>query len=549
MLAWEAMERTLLKNARVVDGTGHPPFPGHVYIEGNRIGAVLRQGQPLPQADRELDVAGRDVAPGFIDMHSHADFLVPVESQAELLRGLLEQGVTTVIAGNCGISPAPVRPATRNRLSSFASIAIDAPLDWGWRGVGEYLERVQRARPAVNVAQLVGHGALRHAGADTRRGDLSESEVRRCLDEARQAFDQGACGLSFGLGYDPGMYSSLQELEAFSRVAAEAGKPVTVHLKAYSRLSPCYPLTDLSAHNLRALREMLDVAARADARLQISHLIFVGRRSWSSAPAAIAMIDRARARGQDVAFDAFPYTCGNTTINALLPYWFLALGSEGFESRLARARLRLEAEVGFRLVGFSYDDFQVMEIAVPEWEHLDGSTVAEIAERWGTSSFDAMLRIAQRSQGAALMLFHAYSGDRQGRGPIDDVIAHEACLYETDAIVRSKGWPNPAAVGTFPKILGDHVRRRRRLSLEEAVRRMTWASAERFGITDRGRIADGQAADLVIYDPEMVGDAPPQAGRPAGRPRGIDHVFVNGVHAVVDGAYQLDQRAGRVLPA
>jgi N-acyl-D-amino-acid deacylase len=289
------------------------------------------------------------------------------------------------------------------------------------------------------------------------------------------------------------------------------------------------------------------VAGRAGARLQISHLIFVGRRSWASAPRAIELIDAARARGQDVGFDAFPYTCGNTTIHAPLPYWFLALGPAGYESRAARARLRLEAEIGFRLVGFLYDDFQVMEIAVPEWEELNGLTVAEIAARWGVSPFEAMLRIAGRSRGAALMLFHAYSGDREGRGPIDDVIAHEACLYETDAVVRSKGWPNPAAVGTFPKILGDHVRGRRRLRLEEAVRRMTSASAARFGLADRGVLAEGRAADLVLFEPETVSDTPPRGREPAGRPVGIRHVFVNGAHVVRDGAYQPGARHGRVL--
>jgi N-acyl-D-amino-acid deacylase len=542
-----AVERRLLRNARVIDGTGAPAFAGHVLLEGDRIGAVFREGEALPEAAAEIDVAGRAVTPGFIDMHSHVDFLLPVEEQADIMRCMLEQGVTTVVAGNCGISPAPIQPGRRERVAAAAALMIERPLDWGWRSMGEYLGRVESARPAVNVAQLVGHGTLRHAGADTVRGRLGEADLGRCLDEARRALAEGACGLSFGLGYDPGMYSPLEELREFSRVAAAAGKPVTVHLKAYSRLSPCYPLADLRAHNLRALREMLGVAAAAGARLQVSHLIFVGRSTWASAPRALEMIDRARRDGQDVAFDAFPYTCGNTTIHAPLPYWFLALGPAAYRSRLARARLRLEVEIGFRLVGFRYDDFQVMEIAVPEWQELNGLTVAEIAARWRISPFDAMLRIAERSVGAALMLFHSYSGDRDGRGPIDDVIAHPACLYETDAIIRSKGWPNPAAVGTFPKILGDHVRRRRRLGLEEAVRRMTSASAARFGLRDRGVLAAGCAADLVVFDPERVDDTPPRAGAAAGRPVGIAHVFVNGEPVVDDGGYRAGARSGRVL--
>ncbi len=199
------VERTLLRNARVVDGTGAPPFSGHVLIEGDRIARLFREGEAIPKGGAELDVGGRAVAPGFIDMHSHADFLLPVEEQGDLMRCMLEQGVTTVVAGNCGISPAPIQPRTRDRLEAFASIAIDAPLDWRWRGMGEYLERVARARPAVNLAQLVGHASLRHAATETPRGPLSPADLSRCLEEARHAFAEGACGLSFGLGYDPGM--------------------------------------------------------------------------------------------------------------------------------------------------------------------------------------------------------------------------------------------------------------------------------------------------------------------------------------------------------
>jgi N-acyl-D-amino-acid deacylase len=332
-------------------------------------------------------------------------------------------------------------------------------------------------------------------------------------------------------------------------VAAEAGKPVTVHLKALSAISPTYPVTYLKPHNLRALGEMLDIARETGATLQISHFIFVGRRSWPTAGRALEMVEQARREGVDVMIDAFPYTCGNTTINAPLSYWFLAMGPKGYRSRGARARLRLELEIGFRLVGFVYDDFQVMDAAIDGAEELNGLTIAEIARRRRSRPFDTMLELSEQSRGETLMLFHSYSGAPGREGALEAVLADPHCLFETDALVRRRGHPNPAAAGTFPRLLGEFARERRLFSVEDAVRRMTSASAERFGIRDRGVLAKGKAADLVVFDPAEVADAPAEAERPAGRPSGIRHVLLNGRQVVRDSAYVDGSRAGRVLRA
>lgn len=536
-----------IRNGEIVDGTGAAPFSGELLLENGTIREIVRTGEQLPETDRELDARGLTVSPGFIDMHSHMDFVLPAAQHDALARNFLQQGVTTVIAGNCGLSPAPIRSQTRQLVEDHGSILIDEALDWSWSSVGEYLDRLDDNGLAINVAQLVGHGTVRHAASDKRRGPLSPSDLDRCRGLLRDTFDQGACGLSFGLGYDPGMYSPLEELEEFARVAGEANRAVTVHLKAYSKISPTYPLTELKAHNIRALREMLHVADDAGVRLQISHLIFVGRRTWPTARAALDLIDDARSRGRDVMIDAFPYTCGNTTINATIPYWFLAMGPRAFRSRLARMRLRVETAAGFRLVGFGWEDFQIMESGVGQWSELNGKFLPEIAEKWSVSPFNAWLTIAERTDGGALMLFHGYSGDREGNGPIEDVLTHEACLYETDAVVRSSGWPNPAAVGTFPKILGEYVRERGRFTLQEAVHRMSGAGAARFGIGDRGTLEVGKAADIVIFDAGEISDTPGGSGQPPGRPKGIRSVLLNGVEVVRDGRVLDAGRNGRVL--
>jgi N-acyl-D-amino-acid deacylase len=544
------MTTLLVRGGRILDGTGAPAFDGDLLIEEDRIRDLLRPGDGPASADQVIEADGCAVAPGFIDMHSHADWVLPLADCDDLAAAFLEQGITTVVAGNCGFSPAPIRPDALGRLeNSLASMLADQPFEYLWRSMDEFLTQVDKNGPPLNLAELVGHASLRAAAAETARGAMRSDELQSCLDQTRRALDEGAFGLSFGLGYDPGMYSPLEELEAFCRVAVEADRPVTVHLKALSAISPTYPVTYLKPHNLRALREMLEVARASGARLQLSHFIFVGRRSWPTVGRALEMVEQARSEGVDVMIDAFPYTCGNTTINAPFPYWFLARLPDGYHSRLARARLRAELELGFRLVGFIYQDFQVMDTAIEGEEELDGLTIAEIARRRNARPFDVMLDLSERSRGGTLMLFHAYSGEPDREEALEAVLSHDLCLFETDAAVKSTGYPNPASLGTFPRILGRFVRERGLFGLEDAIRRMTSASAERFGIGDRGVLARGKAADLVIFDPAAVSDSPPVFARPAARPRGIRHVFVNGRQVVRDSRFVKGSPAGRVLRA
>ena len=418
--------------------------------------------------------------------------------------------------------------------------------DYQWPTMADFLAHVQNQRPLVNMAELVGHGTLRYNGS-LERGRMSQSELEHCLDLTRQALDEGACGLSFGLGYEPGMFSPLEELQAFCEVAAEAGKPVTVHMKALSRISPCYPLTTLSAHNIKSLKETLALGEKTGVKLQLSHFIFVGKSSWPSVHEALKLVDEARARGVDVMIDAFPYPFGNTTILAPFPYWFLAKLPEAFSNAWMKARLRLELPLGFKLVGFSYPDFQLMDIGIPGYEDLNGLTIPEVAREWNCSPFKAMLTVAEKSRGAALMLFHKYSGQAGFEEPLETVLSRDYCLFETDAATKVTGWPNPAAIGTFPKILGPLVRDKKLFSLEDAIRRMTSDSAKRFGLNDIGSLEPGKAADIVLFDPDEIGDDPGEGRRPAGRPKGIKQVLINGQPVVNEGGYLNGARHGRVL--
>ncbi len=541
------MTTILFSNGQVIDGSGGPAFAGSVLVDGDRIAAVVKAEEEVPAADAVMDLKGMVIAPGFIDMHSHSDWVLPAGDHPEILRCLIEQGITSVVGGNCGISPAPIVPETVGSIEALASIVTAGTFEYRWRTMEEFLDRVQETGPILNLAELVGHASIRYHSADTIRGAMTADELDRCLDQTRLAFDQGACGFSLGLGYDPGMYSPLEELEAFCSVAAKANKPVTVHLKALSKISPCYPLLTMEAHNGKALKEMLALAGRTGVKLQLSHFIFVGRKTWSTTDECIRLVEDAQAGGTDVMIDGFADTCGNTTILAPFPYWFLAGVPQAYDSLLARARLKAELTFGFKLVGFGYKDFQVMDAAVSGWEDLNGLRITEIAGKWNCSPFHAMLKLAKESAGAALMLFHTYSGEPGNEAPLEKVLAHDLCLFETDVAIKASGYPNPAGLGTFPRILGRYVREKKLFSLENAIRRMTSASAERFGLEEIGLLQSGKAADLVIFDPATVSDSPPEGARSAGKPKGIRHVFINGVHVVKDGSYLSGVRAGRVL--
>ena len=211
------MKTTLLRGGKIVDGTGGQARDGHVLIDGDRIKALLRAGEALPAADSVIDATGCVVAPGFIDAHSHMDWSLPLDDHPLTLKCFLEQGVTTVVAGNCGFSPAPVEAETLPCWTAAQLFPVEKPLDYGWRSMGEFLDRIQERKPVLNLAQLVGHATIRIAAASTRRGAMKPDELKNCLAKAQQSLDEGACGLSFGLGYDPGIWSPREEDRSLQR--------------------------------------------------------------------------------------------------------------------------------------------------------------------------------------------------------------------------------------------------------------------------------------------------------------------------------------------
>jgi N-acyl-D-aspartate/D-glutamate deacylase len=536
-----------LSGGEVIDGTGAAAYRADVAITNGRIEAV--GDLEALEASETLDCTGKTVTPGFIDIHSHADWLVPSPTHGALLEPFVRQGMTSVVAGNCGFSPAPITDLNRVTVHEGSRLQSDEALDLRWETMGQFLDWLEQTGLALNVAQLVGHGVVRAAVTGPLNMDVPDGdELSRMERLTRQALDDGCIGISTGLGYPPGIFAEEPELTAFARWAAGEGKLFTSHLKAYSWASGVYKSDPtVSPHNLKAIDEILRIARAAGARLQISHLIFVGRNTWPTCSDALEMIERARSEGLDVGFDAFPYTAGNTTASVLFPPEMLPNLEAVLQSREQMAGLRAFADVVFEQLGFGLEDIQIMTANAPALDQYDGLFVDEAAKRAEMDIWDFYGRMVIDSDRNARVLIHKYSGAKDDEEALRAVLAHPLCTVETDTMLTKQGHQNPASYGTFPRALSTYVREGL-FSLEEAVYRMTGASAERLEWTDRGWVREGCAADLVVLDPGTLQDTA-SFEEPTRFPVGIDHVFINGRHVVNGESYASEARAGQLLRA
>ncbi|UCE87359.1 MAG: amidohydrolase family protein, partial [Deltaproteobacteria bacterium] len=340
-----------LTGGAVLDGTGAKSRRADVAVREGRIVAIGDLGKL--EAAKAIDCTGKTITPGFIDIHSHADWLLPGADHGSLVEPFVRQGMTSVVAGNCGFSPAPLTERNRHGAHQSSRLVVDEAVDLRWDTMAGFLDALDRGGVSLNVAQLVGHGTVRAAvSGQLNPAPPDREELRQMEALTRAALDAGCVGVSSGLGYPPGIFAQEEELTEFARWAARDGKLFTSHLKAYSWISGAYDADpEDEFHNLRAVREILRVGAAADVRLQISHLIFVGRATWPSHSDAIRLIEDAHAGGLDVAFDAFPYTAGNTTASVLLPAAVLPRLEQILSDPAQREGLRRFVQTAFERVG------------------------------------------------------------------------------------------------------------------------------------------------------------------------------------------------------
>ena len=522
----------LIRHGTVIDGTGRPGVTADVGISGGRITAVA----PALEGDaaRDIDASGRIVAPGFIDAHTHSDFTLLSAPGAD---SKVRQGITTEVVGNCGFSPAPVAPQTLDLLKEYVGF-LNADLPWNWRRLGEYYQRVSDRGCAMNLVPLVGHGAVRIAVMGFADRAPSADELVRMQRLVGEAMEDGAFGLSSGLIYTPGCYGDTAELVALAQVARQAGGLYATHMRGEGGTLE------------EAISEALSIGEEATIPVQISHLKASGRENWGKMERALHMIEAARERGIAVTADIYPYIAGSTTMTSLFPAWTLEGGMDRFLARIAdrdtRRHIIDEAQGGgagwSRATGsLGWDD--ILVASCQQQKQFEGCTVAQIADAMGKEPPEAMMDFLLAEQGKVAVVLFMMSEENVARG-----IAHPLLMIGSDSLALATGQsgkPHPRTYGTFPRVLGKYVRDERLLSLAEGVRKMTAMAADTFGISDRGVLAEGKAADITIFDAATIAD---QAtfDEPHQYSTGIDYVIVNG-QIVVEHGVQRPVLPGQVL--
>jgi len=496
----------VIRGAQVLDGTGAAAFRADLGITGDRIVRVATAGIVEGAGATEVDARGLVVAPGFIDLHAHLDPLLRLPGAESHVR----QGVTTALGGPDGTAPLPLAP---------------------------YLDSAEVLGVGMNVAFLAGHNSIRRevVGLDDRAPTPDELERMKGL--VAQAMEDGAFGLSTGLRYIPGAFSDIDEVVALSEVAARAGGIYTSHLR------------DEGRGLMEGVGEALEIGRRAGIPVVLTHHKVVGYPMWGASERTLAMVDSARAAGTDVMLDQYPYTATYTGITILIPEWAMGGGNNGFLARMDDPALADSILAGIRdnLVNDrGGNDLDRVQLARVTWDRsLEGGSLGDWADREGrprTMETGAELVVEAVRRGGVSAIYHALHED-----DVERIMQHPMTAIASDGrlVVPGDGHPHPRWYGTFPRVLGEYVRERGVISLPEAVRKMTSLPADRLGLTDRGRIAEGNKADLVIFDPATVIDRSTFQD-PHQYPEGILWVVVNGVVTVENGAY-LDVRPGRVL--
>ena len=496
----------VIRGGTVIDGTGSPGFAADIGIRGDSIVAIATEPLDTSSALRVIDATGLVVAPGFIDLHAHLDPLLRLPDAESHVR----QGVTTALGGPDGSSPWP--------LAAWLDSAANA-------GLG------------MNVAFLVGHNTIRQnvLGMEDRAPTGTELETMQAM--VAQGMREGAFGLSTGLRYLPGAFARIDEVVALATIAAEHGGIYTSHLR------------DEGMQLLDGVAEALEIGRRARIPVVLTHHKVIGRPMWGASARTLAMIDSARAAGTDAMADQYPYTASYTGITVLVPAWAMAGGESEFLRRLGDTALHDSILDGI-IWNIENDrgggDIARVQLALVEWDRsLEGRTLADWAEREGmpvNPRSGALLVIEAIRRGGASAIYHVMD-----EGDVERIMRHPHVAVASDGrLVRpGEGHPHPRWYGTFPRVLGVYVREREVLSWEEAIRKMTSLPANRLGLDDRGRIAEGAHADIVVFDPATVVDAATFEA-PHQYPIGIPWVIVNGRITVERGAFTAT-RAGRVL--
>lgn len=511
----------LLKEALIYDGSGADAFLGDILIENDRI--VKVESDITPEDGWEVvDLKGLSVSPGFIDAHSHNDWFAIKSDPQKYFEPFIRQGITSFVTGNCGLSSVGFEPQSQHVDKIGGGLFSHTDTTGVYPTVGEFFSAIDGNTPC-NIAVLAGHCSARASVAGYENRTLTAEEHKRMLEIMEKSLIEGACGVSLGLMYEPGIYAGIDELKDVARLCEKYSKPMTVHPRACSAVSMAYPLLG-RPHLLRALDELVEIASGTKMKLQYSHAIFVGRRSFRCKDELISILHDLRDHGVDVGFDIYSELLGVSVITVVLPAWYQALSPSQKRHWFNKLKLSILIKATIILLGFGWDDIQIAYIG-PGYEKYEGKSVAQIAKEMGKSCLDAYLDLCEMSNFKGRVNMGPYSTPEI----VSELSKDDMCLYMTDAWVEEHGIQNPAIYDCFPKFLkfslcgtGD--------TMPNTIRKMTGAVADRFSLKERGLIKPGYHADLTVFDEMRLRDGQPDQEQSFG----IEQVYINGIK-VLDG--------------
>ncbi len=524
----------LIRNAKVVDGSGGPSYVADIAIEGGRLVEIGRLEGAM--AREVIDAQGLVATPGLIDMHSHSDATLPINPLAE---SKVRQGVTTEVIGMCGGSAAPLNEAQR-----AARRAGDGEggqfVGWDWSTFGEYLDRLRDKGLAVNVVALAGQGTIRNKVMGHTAQSPTPDQLAAMQAEVAQAMDEGAWGISTGLIYPPGSYATTEEIVALAKVAAQRGGYYFSHIRGEGPTL------------LAALAEAITIGQEAGLPVEIAHYKAYGQSNWPKSAIGLEMLDEARRRGIDVTPDMYPYIASSTGLASLLPAWAHEGGGKALLARLADPATRAKIRQAI------LDDMDPAE-GEGQWEGTvisrcasvpayEGKSIAQLAAEAGKEPVEAVLDIVAETEADASMIRFKMSEDN-----LRAQLRYGPMMIGSDGYSLApygplgEGKPHPRNYGTFPRVLARYVREQGVLSLEEAIHRMSGLPAAKLGLAQRGLLRRGYWADVVLLDPAAVQDRATFA-EPHQYPAGIPYVLVNG-RVVIAGGYHRGVLPGQVLAA
>ncbi|MDY4574424.1 MAG: D-aminoacylase [Intestinibacter sp.] len=530
-------------NGIIVDGSGKEAYKADLGIIGDKIEKI----GDLSGEDTKtiIDAKGQVVSPGFIDMHTHSDMSLVYDRNA---CSRIRSGVTTDVIGNCGIGVAPVKEENRQLLLDYLGTRIvgsmPVKLELPWSSYESYVKYMEENPPAVNVAPLLAQGPIRIYEMGFSKEEPTDKELENMVELADECMQEGPLGMTSGLVYLPGEYTTQNELVELCKKVAKYDGFYATHMR------------NEGDEIFEAMDEAIDVAKKSGVRLHISHLKCLGHKNFGQTDKLFAKINKAREEGVKMSFDVYPYNAGMTSLSALLPPWMFEGGVDKMVDRLTdeKNRKQIVHDIENGLPGWqnfggslrSWDDVTIVSVTKDEDSWMEGMKLTEIAAKWDKDVYNTMFDILYKENGRVQITVVLMD-----EKDVETILCHPDSMVGSDSMslategLLAKTSTHPRAFGTQAKVLGEFVREKKCFSLEEGVKKLTYNIAKILKLEDRGLIKEGNFADIVIFNPDTIKDMATYKD-PKQYPVGIDTVLVNGVVAFKDGE-QLDVLPGRFL--